>query len=207
MNYLQLGLPDIVSALETTAAETPRRFGALTADQLNWRPAADRWSVAQCLEHLLTANAQLLDSVERATGGEPPTLWQRVPGLPRLFGRLLITSQAPTGTRKFVAPAKARPAASVIAPDVVARFVAQQDEVAARARALDGRSADRLIMVSPFSLVITYSVLDGFRLIVAHQHRHLQQADAVTREPAFPKSRPAASQPRAVRTAAEWSTS
>ncbi len=53
-------------------------------------------------------------------------------------------------------------------------------------QALDGRDARRIIMVSPFVSFITYSVLDGCRLIVAHERRHFEQARRVTREPEFP---------------------
>jgi hypothetical protein len=43
-------------------------------------------------------------------------------------------------------------------------------------------------MVSPFVAFITYSVLDGCRLIVTHERRHFEQARRVTQEPGFPPS-------------------
>jgi hypothetical protein len=42
-------------------------------------------------------------------------------------------------------------------------------------------------MVSPFVSQITYSVLDGYRLIAAHQRRHFEQAERVATHPAFPR--------------------
>jgi hypothetical protein len=53
-------------------------------------------------------------------------------------------------------------------------------------RALDERDAARAIMTSPFIKVVTYSVLDGSRLILAHDRRHFEQARRVTQSPAFP---------------------
>ena len=41
-------------------------------------------------------------------------------------------------------------------------------------------------MVSPFVAFITYTVLDGWRVIVAHGRRHLEQARRVTQSPGFP---------------------
>ena len=41
-------------------------------------------------------------------------------------------------------------------------------------------------MTSPFIGVITYSVLDGWRLMVAHDHRHIEQAQRVRTSPGFP---------------------
>lgn len=33
------------------------RFGGLSEGQLNWKPDSERWSIAQCLHHLITTNA------------------------------------------------------------------------------------------------------------------------------------------------------
>jgi hypothetical protein len=98
---------------------------------------------------------------------------------------MLIRSQAPSASRKFRAPAAAQPASSDIAPDIVERFVQQQREAAEIVAALDERAA-RTIMTSPFIRIITYSVLDGWRLVVAHNHRHIEQARRVTHTSGFP---------------------
>lgn len=115
-------------------------------------------------------------------------MWQRLPLAPALFGRLLIQSQAPQNTRKYVAAAVARPSSSDIATDILERFVDQQLDFAQRAGALDESRASRAIMISPFVKVITYSVLDGWRLIVAHDHRHIEQARRVVESAGFPSA-------------------
>jgi hypothetical protein len=51
-------------------------------------------------------------------------------------------------------------------------------------------------MTSPFVKVIAYSVLDGWRLVVAHGWRHVEQARRVTESPGFPGV-PSASGPAA----------
>jgi hypothetical protein len=53
-------------------------------------------------------------------------------------------------------------------------------------QSLDERAATTTIMTSPFLKAITYSVLDGCRLIVAHDHRHFEQARRVMQSPGFP---------------------
>ena len=119
----------------------------------------------------------------------PRTIWRRLPVLPGVFGRLLVRSQSPDTTRRYTASPKAQPAASDIAGDVIRRFADQQRSAAARVQALDERDAARTIMTSPFANVITYSVLDGWRLVFAHDRRHFEQARRVTLSPGFPRSR------------------
>jgi hypothetical protein len=188
MDYTTLSLADVKTGLDDVARDAQATFGGLDARQLNWRPDATRWSVAQCFEHLLTANRLMFQAADEAlTDATTRTLWQRLPLLPRLFGRMLIRSQSPGAVRKFTASPKAQPAASDIAADIVLRFVEQHRNAAARVQALDERDAARAIMTSPFIGVVTYSVLDGWRLVVAHDRRHVEQARRVTLSPGFPK--------------------
>jgi hypothetical protein len=188
MDYTTLTVAQVQAALDAVAADAHASFGALDARQLNWRPDATRWSVAQCLEHLVTANRLMLGAARTALDdARPRTVWQRLPIVPGLFGRMLIRSQAPQSTRKFAASPAAQPSASDIAPEVVDRFVAQHRDLAAWVRQLDAPRAGRVVMTSPFVTFIVYSVLDGVRLIVSHDHRHVEQARRVTQLPEFPR--------------------
>ena len=187
MDYTTLSLADVKTGLADISRDVERTFGALSDRQLNWRPDATRWSVGQCLEHLLTTNRVMFLQAEHALNpAHPRTIWQRLPGLPGLFGKLLVRSQAPEATRKYKAPGPARPTTSDIAADIVQRFVAQHREAVAQVTALDESRASLAIMTSPFARVVTYSVLDGWRLILAHDRRHVGQARRVTQAAEFP---------------------
>jgi len=189
IDYTTLSLADMGTELDAIARETQSRFGTLDERQLNWRPAAASWSVAQCFDHLLNANRAMFEALAAAIDdARPRTVWQRLPVLPGVLGRIMIRSQMPEAKRKFTAPGKAEPASSAIDARIIERFVAHQREAAARVRTLEERDASR-IMVSPFVAVITYSVLDGCRLLVTHERRHFEQARRVTEEPDFPASR------------------
>ena len=186
MDYTTLSLAQVQTGLDAVAADAQATFGRLDAQQLNWRPDATRWSVAQCLEHLLTANRLMVQAARDALdGAKPRSVWQRLPVTPGLFGRMLIRSQAPQAGRKFTASPLATPAASQLPADIVDRFIVQDRELVGWLRALDEERARRVIMTSPFVSFITYSVLDGVRLILAHDHRHIQQAGRVTQAAGF----------------------
>jgi hypothetical protein len=187
MDFTTLSLADTRTALDETVGDTRATFAGLSARQLNWRPDAAQWSVAQCFEHLLTANRLMLEAANDALGAGGPTLWQRVPVLPGLFGRALIRSQAPDGQRKFTAPSKARPTVSDVGADIVQRFIDQQRHIMTWVQGLDEQRAARTVMTSPFARVVVYSVLDGCRIVVAHNRRHVEQARRVMQAPGFPR--------------------
>lgn len=179
MDYTALSIAEVKAGLDDAARRAQTSFGGLNAAQLNWRPD-DRWSVAQCLEHLLTANQQMQRAAQDALGGTArPNVWARLPVWPGFMGRMLVRSQAPQTTRKFKAPSVAQPSASDIGADIVQRFVDQHAALVAWMQVLDEQRALGTIMTSPFVRVVTYSVLDGCRLMLAHDHRHLQQASRV----------------------------
>ena len=186
MEYTALSLADATRALDDTAREARDTFGGLDAAQLNWRPDARAWSVAQCFEHLRTANRLMVTAAQHALA-HPPTIWQRVPLFPGFFGRQLVRSQAPQTTRKFTTSAIATPSQSAIGADVIERFVAEHRDRSDWIQSLDPAVVARTIMVSPFIKVITYSVLDGCRLMAAHDRRHVEQARRVTQAAGFPR--------------------
>jgi hypothetical protein len=188
VDYTKLTINEVRASLERTVADVRTTFGHLDARQLNWRADPASWSVAQCLDHLVNANREMCGAIASASDpARPRTIWQKLPFLPGLFGRLMVTSMTPKVTRKFTAPPTARPSASDIDEGVVDRFVDTQSEVMTLVRKLAGRDPAQMIMVSPFVRFITYSVLDGLRLIAAHERRHFEQARRVMAAPGFPK--------------------
>src|SRR4051812_4323275 len=114
MDYATLSLAEVAHALRDVASDSEATFGGLDARALNWRPAASRWSVAQCFDHLLAANRLVLPAAQDAMRRDTRTIWERLPVVPRLMGRALIRSQSPHVKRRYNAPAKATPSASDI---------------------------------------------------------------------------------------------
>src|SRR5215216_3418295 len=114
MDYRKADLPGLIAAVNLVASEAKSTFGHLTASQLNWKPSAERWSVAQCFEHLLTSNKGYLPIVEGVLARKKRTFWERMPVIPGLAGGLLIKSLDPATTRKLKAPKSFQPAQSDI---------------------------------------------------------------------------------------------
>jgi hypothetical protein len=186
MDYLTAKLPALITEANNIAAETKSTFGRLTLTQLNWKPSAERWSVAQCFEHLVTSNKGFFPRVDGVIAGIKPTFWQRMPVIPGLAGRLLIKSLDPKSTRKIKAPKKFQPAQSDISASVLDDFVDQQAKIVEKMKATEHLDLENIIITSPVAAAITYSMMDAYRVIVVHERRHFEQARRVTEEPAFP---------------------
>ena len=186
MNAQKADLANLIAAANNIANDAKSTFGHLNPSQLNWKPSAERWSVAQCFDHLLSANRGYFSVIEGVLAGKKRTFWERVPVLPGLAGRLLIKSLEPTTTRKLKAPKRFQPAQSEISASVINDFVDQQGKIVEKMKATEHLDLEGIIITSPVSAAITYSLMDAYRIIVVHEQRHFQQAKRVMEESAFP---------------------
>lgn len=183
----KLSLPQIYAEAEAIAVDAQQIFGRLHAAQINWQPHPAAWSVGQCLDHLIIANREFFPQMEQvAKGVKRTTLWQWMPVLPGLLGRLLIKAVAPGAMRKLKAPPLLQPTLSAVDPQIVTRFVSTQHDVIARMRATEQCDPARIIIYSPVTKLIGYSLLDAYRILVAHERRHFAQAQRVMEMDAFP---------------------
>jgi len=182
-------LDKLIQNARTIADEAQSSFGRLSAEQLNWKPSAERWSIAQCFDHLIASNKGYLPIIESVRSGTKKTRFlERLPVLPGLAGKLLIKSLDPASTRKIKAPKNFEPAQSNISASIIDDFVAQQNTVIEGMKSTSNLDLERIVITSPAVSVVAYSLLDAYRIIVVHEQRHLQQAKRVGEESGFPKS-------------------
>jgi hypothetical protein len=176
-----------IAELQRLSEDAARVFGRLSPAQLNWKPSAEQWSVGQCFDHLITTNASFFPDMERVAAGEHRnTLWARVSPLSGFFGRFILGALDPEKGRKIKAPRAFLPAASDVDADVVGRFVGNLSEVSARMRATEGVDLGRTVITSPAMGLVTYTLLDAYRIFVAHGRKHFEQARRVTEAAGFP---------------------
>src|SRR5436190_3706273 len=110
-----LNSPDFIETVGSEAVrnnDTARAVAAdLTEAQLNWKPSAEQWSIAQCLEHLTIASRNFDDyfsqALERARKKRPVT---HAPAYkPSMVGGWLARQINPEGGRNLPAPKIFRP--------------------------------------------------------------------------------------------------
>src|SRR2546422_11247589 len=98
MNYdLQdSDLATILVEASLVADETKRVFGRLSGEQLNWKPGEGEWSIGQCFDHVVISNRPYVQIFEEILAGRRrQRVWERMPLLPRRFGRVLINTLRP----------------------------------------------------------------------------------------------------------------
>jgi hypothetical protein len=186
-NYQREHLSGLIAGASVITNDVQRDFGSLSVRQLNWKPSPDQWSIAQCIDHLATANAAYFPIFEKVVNGEKKnTFWESLPWIPAFWGKMLIQSVAPQAERKLKAPKIFQPELSNLDQAIIPRFINQQNQVIGYMKAAEGLNPEKIIISSPVSNVITYSLIDAYRIIVAHEKRHLLQAERVSKREGFP---------------------
>ena len=182
-------LPNLIGEAHAIAEDAQKIFGHLSEEQLNWKPNADQWSVAQCFEHLIVINTGYFPRLEKIAKGEyQASLKERVPLVPRFFGSMILKAVQPQTKRKLKADPRFEPASSAIRGDIIARFKAHQEEVIDYIKITKRLNLRKVIITSPVASFATYSLLDAYKILVAHERRHMAQARRVMETNGFPKA-------------------
>jgi hypothetical protein len=188
---------DSANLLQTVTSEAEKNSdtarsltSGLTEAQLNWKPSAEKWSIAQCLEHLAVATKEFERYFQAALEGgrkkwpvnDPP------PYKPSMVGGWLAKQVSPDAERKLSAPKIFRPADSSNIQGSLEMFVDQQARFLDFVRQCRGIDYNKTRLRSPVTPLMRYSLADAFVITVLHGQRHLAQARRVREMPEFPRA-------------------
>lgn len=148
---------------------SPRELGA--------PPVADAWSAADNLMHLTLSSQAFVPRMSK-TLGKLADAGRRTDGPSRAdwVGRLYAWALEPPVHFKARAPRPFVPPPGTAAGDALPAFLAEQDRVLALVEQSAGLDLMARKVPSPVSPRLRYNVYSAFRILVAHQRRHLWQA-------------------------------
>lgn len=178
---MEAGLtPDLAAlddALTAIARDADALADGLTDAEAAWRPAPSSWSVAECIDHLATANRLYLVAMAPAAARAlEQGRRRRGPAQPGLIGGWFVNTLEPTSRRKMKAPRAIRPRSAPAFSDAMLAFRTSHDDVRVFLRTYAGIDLARVRFPNPFIPGIRFSLATGLHVIAAHDRRHLWQA-------------------------------
>lgn len=183
---MQPELQKAIADITAVTREVKSCFGHLSAAQLNWKPAADKWSVAQCLDHLIVSNKTYYPQLNRVIDGTyKKSMYQRIKPLSNFFGAWLVKETGPVVGKPMKNPAAFSPSQSDLPAAMVAHFERNQQEFTALLQQLDKVDLESTVICSPAAGFITYNLCHLLAILAGHEQRHLAQAKNVTNHPNF----------------------
>jgi hypothetical protein len=156
----------------------------LTVEQLALRPDPAKWSIIECLAHLNMTAALVQPKIAAAIeqGKRQKTSGNR-PFSPGPLGKLLIWIAEPPAKFRMRAPKNIAPAVNQgDASQVVSDFMQFQDGWERLDRNAQGLDQRKLKIASPFRGLPRLRLAVSIPWMMAHQRRHLLQAENVKRQ-------------------------
>jgi hypothetical protein len=167
--------------LESTKANILKATKGLSEAQWNFKPASDRWSVAQVMEHIAASEDFIRDGLLKEKVMALP------PGQPDREVKKLdeaVLTMIPDRTRKAQAPDPLVPRNRFGSPDEsLKHFLESRSTTEQYLKATSGLRDH--VMDGPVGK------MDGYEFILfiaAHSERHTKQIEEVKADPNFPKS-------------------
>ncbi len=158
---------------------------AVSEDEANRSPGPKRWSIAQCIDHLVVTAKLYEEATEKAiqearregASGEAPY------GRGTWIGRFILSVQDKGRSKRVGAPRKFHPSdATIDFASSCARLRASLDRYRAWARDADGLPLGSIKIPTPISRFLKISLAQLFETHSKHALRHMEQAEEVRRE-------------------------
>ncbi|WP_336517792.1 DinB family protein [Pollutibacter soli] len=152
-------------------------FGPLSERQLNWKPSAQIWSVAENMEHLIVVNEsyyQILDDA-RENRLHLPFL-ARFNFITKMLGGFILKSVQPDRRKKVKTFPIWEPARSKITEGIMELFNEHQEKLKNIIKQNRDLIEKDIIIYSPANKHIVYPLSTAIEIMVTHEMRHYNQA-------------------------------
>lgn len=140
-------------------------------------PAADKWSVAQVLEHLNIYCRYYLTAIEKKLHhNQTSATTHFTPGwLGNYFTRLMQPHQSGSIKKKMKSPANATPSSFPDAKAMLDEFIQHQHHLLNLLQIAEQHDLNKNRIPVSISKLISLKLGDTFRFVTAHQQRHFIQ--------------------------------
>jgi DinB superfamily len=147
------------------------------------RPKPVSWSAAECLSHLSISTDMFLPVLQQAIreAREKGLTSDRKPSMD-LIGRTLRWFLEPPIRSRVKTAAPLVPRSVRAKAEAFGEFSSLQSKLIDLLHAAEGLDLRKLKIVSPFDKRVKYNLYSAFRIIAAHQRRHLWQAEQAVAE-------------------------
>lgn len=155
-------------------------FGKMNVQQLNWKPNGQTWSIGQILDHLTVINRSYYPVLKEVkTGVYQPPFMARWNFMVSFLGKMILNSVQPDRKRKTKTFPIWEPTQSEVPPDILTRFVQEQDELKKVIQGSYSLLDAGTVISSPANRNIVYKLETAFDIMVAHERRHFNQAKEI----------------------------
>lgn len=163
---------------ETMLTQAIAQWQVLPHSVFAQAPQANSWSANECLQHLNSYGDYYLPAIEKALQQRStPSTHPFKPGwLGGWFTRMMQTNPTGLPAKKMKAPKQHAPIALQPSHEVIARFIDQQEHLLQLLQQAEKANLSHIKVPISIAPMMKLQLGDVLAFLVAHNHRHVQQA-------------------------------
>lgn len=171
----------LLDQLQSTKTTLLNDVSGLSDAQMQFKPAPDRWSVSECMEHIILVEKGIF-AQQQAAMQQPPNPEKR--NEIKVTDSLLIKMLADRSHKRQAAENMKPKDTYTSSAAAVEAFTTQRDQIMNYVKSTNDDMRNHVIS-SPQGYMDAYQYM---LLLAGHCGRHTQQIEEVKADPAFPKS-------------------
>ena len=177
MSLFSMTQGEMVSQFEQIKETTVRLFKDASVEELNKKPSEKRWSAAECIEHLNLAGQSYLSNIPKIPKRSAVLIDDDVKIGSSLFAKSFIHFFGPKVRIKVKTPKNMLTDNSKYDKDVIDDFLFLQDEFLTALSSVDYNELKSIKVAWPTFELIKLSLGDVMMITIAHELRHINQAE------------------------------
>jgi hypothetical protein len=155
-------------------------FGHLSNEELNKKPTATAWSIAQNLDHLIVVNETYYPILAHLKSGTYKTpLIAKIGFIVSFLGETVLNAVQPDRRKKMNTFPIWEPTSSNEIDNIINRFKIHQKELIKKIEDSKRLVEKGVVISSPANRNIVYKLETAFDIIVSHEQRHIEQSKEV----------------------------
>lgn len=175
----------ILNRLHTVKKEIFAIAAPLTTEQLNFKPNPKSWSIAEVMDHVITANATYFSGIAELISSNANS--KSAGSYSHNFlARMMVRSLKPDGM-KLRTPSIFNPESSHYDADILHRLEQNFREIETFIDDAKDMDLVKLKMSSPAFSLLHFNLGGVFDILVTHAERHLKQMQRVLAAEGFPR--------------------
>lgn len=169
---------ELINRLKSNTNRVITLFQEIPPDKLIFKPSQNLWSIAENIEHIIVVNESYYPIIKQLHEKKyKPPFHHRFNFIRNYFEKMILKGVNPDRKKKMKTFPVWIPSQVNSQTDIVGKFVNHQNQLSDLIINSEEFIKNCVVIHSPASRLIVYSLEKAFDIIITHEARHINQAE------------------------------
>ena len=164
-----------------------KQFSRLSETQINWKPSEEKWSIGECIEHLVVTHKLYNSKIKKHQPFFEDSGGGSFKFKHTFSGMIILKYVDPNSATRAKTFKIFKPSMIQTDTNIIRSFCKEVETMISFAGKLHGADLTKLKISSPVTNLLRMNVGDALLINLYHDKRHLNQAEKILNATKFPK--------------------